>query len=224
MKLLHARLGGWTATFRLPLIYSGTGLTAPVPPFSTLLGLIGNLAGREIAPDETRIGYVFRSNGTAYDLETTRRLEMDKKSGRLKAQSVPGIARRQFHVRPSLDLYLDNLALREAFESPQNAPCLGRSQDLAWITQIEEVEAEACESGTVRGTLVPFPQAGASGVILALPDYLINNRRGYTREVGRVSKFLAVRYENPAPVERADLYRLNDAKDGSVIYLRSLVA
>ena len=224
MKLLHARLEGWTATFRLPLIYSGTGLTAPVPPFSTLLGLIGNLAGREIAPDETRIGYVFRSNGTAYDLETTRRLEMDKKSGRLKGQSVPGIARRQFHIRPTLDLYLDDLALSEAFESPQNAPCLGRSQDLAWITRVEQVEAEPRGSGTVRGTLVPFPQAGASGMILALPDYLINNRRGYTREVGRVSKFLAVRYENPALVERADLYRLNDAKDGSVIYLRSLVA
>src|ERR1044072_4487492 len=99
MKLLHVRLEGWTATFRLPLIYSGTGLTAPVPPFSTLLGLVGNLAGREIAAYETRIGYVFRSSGTAYDLETTRRLEMDKKSGRLKAQNVPGIARRQFHVR-----------------------------------------------------------------------------------------------------------------------------
>jgi CRISPR-associated protein Cas5t len=78
MKLLHARLEGWTATFRLPLIYSGTGLTAPLPPYSTILGLIGNLAGRQIAPNETRIGYIFRSRGTSYDLETSRRLEMDK--------------------------------------------------------------------------------------------------------------------------------------------------
>jgi hypothetical protein len=77
----------------------------------------------------------------------------------------------------------------------------------------------------VRGTLVPFPQAGASGVILVLPDYLHNNRRGYTREVGRVSKFLAVRYENPAPIKRADLYRVNNSNDDDgVIYMRSLVA
>ena len=46
MKLLHAKIVGWTATFRMPLLYSGTGLTAPVPPYSTILGFIGNLAAR----------------------------------------------------------------------------------------------------------------------------------------------------------------------------------
>ncbi len=70
MKLLHAKIRGWTATFRLPLLYSGTGLTAPVPPYSTLLGFIGNLAAREIKPNETRIGYVFRSAGLAIDMES----------------------------------------------------------------------------------------------------------------------------------------------------------
>lgn len=222
MRLLHVRLEGWTATFRLPLIYSGTALTAPVPPYSTLLGLIGNLAAREIAPDETRIGYTFRSAGTSYDLETTRRLELDK-SGRLKAQRVPGIATRQFHVRPKLDLYLDNLSLREAFESPANAPCLGRSQDVAWISKPEEIEAEACDEGDVRGTLVPFPQPGASGQILNLPDYFINDERGYTRRTGRMTKFLAVRYENPARIKRAGLFRIADAEGSRAVYLHSCV-
>ena len=222
MRLLHARLAGWTATFRLPLIYSGTGLTAPAPPYSTLLGLVGSLAGRELAPDETRIGYVFRSTGTAYDLETTRRLELDK-GGRLKAQSVPGIAKRQFLVNPVLDLYLDNLSLREAFERPANAPCLGRSQDLAWIQRVEEVEAEPRERGVVRGTLVPFPQPGASGLLLALPDYFDNGDRGHTRAVGRMQKFLAVRYENPAEIERDGLFHVLGTGEGEAIYLRSLV-
>lgn len=223
MKFLHVRLEGWTATFRLPLIYSGTALTAPVPPYSTLLGLIGNLAAREIAPDETRIGYIFSSAGTSYDLETTRRLELDKKSGRLKSQSVPGIATRQFHVRPTLDLYLDNLDLREAFESPANAPCLGRSQDVAWIKHLEEVEAESCAEGDVRGTLVPFPQPGASGQILNLPDYFINNQRGYTRRTGRMTKFLAVRYETPARITREDLIKIKGVNGDEVIYLHSCV-
>lgn len=220
MRLLHARLEGWTATFRLPLIYSGTGLTAPMPPYSTLLGLIGNLAGRPIAPDETRIGYVFRSAGTSYDLETTRRLEMQK-DGRLKTQPVPGIAKRQFHVRPILELYLDNLTLREAFESPANVPCMGRSQDLAWITKVEEVEAEPRGEGVVRGTLIPFPQPGATGIILPLPDYLINDQMGYTREAGRISKFQSVRHENPALITRADLFHVG-GDTNEVIYLRAL--
>lgn len=223
MKLLHICLEGWTATFRLPLIYSGTALSAPVPPYSTLLGLIGNLAGRAIAPDETRIGYTFRSAGTSYDLETTRRLELDKQ-GRLKAQRVPGIAKRQFHVRPTLDLYLDNLELRSAFDFPANAPCLGRSQDVAWITDVKEIEVEPRSEGTVRGTLIPFPQAGASGQILNLPDYFVNDQRGYTRQTGRTTKFLAVRYENPAHIKRADLFKPSATSGDEVIYLRSCIA
>lgn len=223
MKLLHVRFEAWTATFRLPLIYSGTSLSAPVPPYSTLLGLIGNLAAREIAPDETRIGYVFRSTGTSYDLETTRRLELDKNTQRLKSQRVPGIATRQFHVRPTLDLYLDNLELRRAFESPANAPCLGRSQDVAWITRVEEVEAEPSTEGVIRGTLIPFPQSGASGQILNLPDYFINNQCGYTRQTGRTTKFLAVRYENPANIACSDLFRITGGTSNDVIYLRSCV-
>lgn len=220
MKLLHVRLEGWTAAFRLPLIYSGTALTAPVPPYSTLLGFIGNLAAREIAPDETRIGYVFKSAGTAYDLETTRRLELDK-NGRLKSKRVPGIAKRQFHIRPELDLYLDNLSFREFFEQSQNAACLGRSQDVAWVKSIAEVEAESCAEGVVRGTLIPFPQSGANGQILNLPDYFHNNERGYTRRIGRMAKFLAVRYENPSKIKREDLFRVRTKNGEQTIYLRS---
>lgn len=223
MQLLHVRLEGWTATFRLPLIYSGTGLTSPVPPYSTLLGLIGALAGREIQPDETRIGYVFRSYGVGFDLETTRRLELSKE-GKLKPQKVPGIARRQFHTRPTLDLYLDNVEFRQFFDYPANPPCLGRSQDLAWITSVREVEAEHCSSGVIRGTLIPFPQPGATGVILPLPDYLRNDRTGFTREVGRITKYQAVRYDAPAQITRPDLFRVEGLPEEEAVYLRSLTA
>jgi len=173
MKLLHIRLVGWTATFRLPLIYSGTALTAPLPPYSTLLGMIGNMAAREIQPDETRIGFTFQSSGTALDLETSRRLMMSK-TGKLKAQTDTGIIKREFHINPILNLYLDNLNFREYFENARNAPCFGRSQDLAWVTKIEELEAESCYKGEIRGTLMPFPQSGVSGQILNLPNYFVN--------------------------------------------------
>ncbi len=222
MKLLHIRLVGWTATFRLPLIYSGTALTAPLPPYSTLLGMIGNMAAREIQPDETRVGFVFQSSGTALDLETSQRLMMSK-TGKLKAQNDTGIIKRQFHINPVLDLYLDNPNFREYFENPRNTPCFGRSQDLAWVTKIQEIEVESSPEGEIRGTLVPFPQNGASGQILNLPNYFVNDDLGYTRSIGKSSKFVAVRYENPSFIEAENLFKLIGAKTNEAIYLRSLV-
>ena len=125
VKLLRVRIRGWTATFRLPLLYTGTGLTAPVPAYSTLLGLIGSVAGREIQPTETRIGYEFRSEGLALDLERTQRLMMNIKTRQLRPQPERGIAKRQFHVRPQLDLYLDNLAFRLSLNRRKTPPALG---------------------------------------------------------------------------------------------------
>ncbi|MDQ3178922.1 MAG: CRISPR-associated protein Cas5 [Acidobacteriota bacterium] len=221
MKLLHIRLVGWTATFRLPLIYSGTALTAPLPPYSTLLGMIGNMAAREIQPDETRIGFTFQSSGTALDLETSQRLMM-LKSGKLKPQSETGIIKRQFHINPILDLYLNNLSFRKYFENARNAPCFGRSQDLAWVTKIKEIEAESCSEGEIRGTLMPFPQDGVSGQILNLPNYFVNNDLGYTRSIGKSSKFVAVRYDNPSFIEAENLVKINGISNDDTIYLRSL--
>ncbi len=217
MKLLHTRLSGWTATFRLPMFYTGTGLSSPLPPYSTILGLLGNLAGRVVEPYETHIGYRFQSTGSDFDLETVRRLKMEK--GRLREQPDRNIAKRQFLVRPQLDLYLDNIeTFRPVLENPANVPCLGRSQDLAWIEMIEEVEAEQVAEGSIQGTLLPFPQPDASGLILVLPDYFDNAADGYTRNIGKMRSFQAVL--SPAHIRRDDLYRLSLA--GECIYLHQL--
>jgi CRISPR-associated protein Cas5t len=221
VKLLHVRIKGWTATFRLPLLYTGTGLTAPVPPYSTLLGLIGSLASREIQPHEARIGYEFRSEGLALDLERTQRLMMNIRTRRLRPHPERGIAKRQFHVRPELDLYLDNLAFRSVFESPQNLPCLGRSQDVGWITSVEILNAEPVEEGIVRGTLIPFPESSAGGIILRLPEYFSNTDSGYTRRIGKLGMYQAIRHETPARVRREGLVRVEGMLDQHAIYLHA---
>lgn len=218
MKLLHAKIVGWTATFRMPLLYSGTGLTAPVPPYSTLLGFIGNLAAREIKPHETRIGYVFKSSGTAIDMETTQRLRM---AGNNLRPQEKGIVKRQFHLNPTLDIYLDNLDFREFFDNPRNTPSLGRSQDLVWIEKTEIVEAERSNEAKIGGTLLPFPQSDASGQILNLPEYFFNDERGYTRRTGKTSKFVAVKFENALNISRDNLFKINDSE--AAIYLHSIV-
>ena len=219
MKLLHAKIVGWTATFRMPLLYSGTGLTAPVPPYSTLLGFIGNLAAREIKPHETRIGYIFKSSGLAIDMETTQRLKMSG-GGKLSPQEK-GIVKRQFHLNPTLDIYLDNLDFQDFFEKPRNTPALGRSQDLVWIEKTEIVEAESIGEAKIGGTLLPFPQNDVGGQILNLPEYFFNDERGFTRRTGKTSKFVAVKYENASNISRDNLFKLNDSE--TAIYLHSII-
>ena len=222
-RLLHVCIRGWTATFRLPLLYSGTGLSSPVPPYSTLLGMMGRIAGRELAPDVTRIGYVFKSESSAIDLETTKRFSTTDK-GQLVPNTAKGdgIAKRQFLVNPKLDLYLDNLSLRPIFEHPANIPTLGRSQDLCWVESIAEMDAEPITSGIIRGSLIRFPAEGASGIILLLPDRFDNSDLGYARETGRLSKYQAVRYEMPSRnVKCADLYKVPDREEA--VFLNSLV-
>jgi CRISPR-associated Cas5-like protein len=222
LKLLHIQICGWTATFRLPLLYSGTGLTSPLPPYSTLLGLLGALAGREITPNETRIGFVFRSHGTAIDRESLKRLRIDN-AGRLGIQPKPNNRMNQFHICPRLDLYLDNTDFRHFFDKPCNPPCLGRSQDVAWIKRVREVEAAPVQQGEIRGTLVPFPQSGASGQILVLPDYFDNNRNGYTRTIGMLNRYLAIKWETPARVAGVrDGELLNLPVAGETVYMHQL--
>lgn len=224
MKLLRVQIQGWTATFRLPLLYTGTSLSAPVPPYSTLLGLIGSVAGREIRPDETRIGYEFNSEGVALDLERTQRLKMTRtvKARRLSPQPQSGVAKRQFHIYPQLDLYLDNVEFRTVFESPKNTPCLGRSQDVAWVTSVDVLDAESVPAGVVRGTLIPYPQPEAGGLILRLPDFFENADTGYTRRIGKLGMYQVSKHDAPTRIRREGLVRVEGSPDDNVIYLHTL--
>ncbi len=198
-KLLYVHIKGWTATFRLPLLYSGTGLTSPVPPYSTLIGMMGCMASQDLSPYVVgKVGYIFRSDSKAIDLETTKRLSMNEK-GALgpNTRKGDGIAKREFHINPELHLYLENLQLRQFFEEPQNIPTLGRSQDICWVESVKEVHCEEQTEGSVRGTLVPFPTNGATGLILLLPDWFDNTKTGFTRSIGKLNKYQAVKNETP---------------------------
>jgi hypothetical protein len=46
---------------------------------------------------------------------------------------------------------------------------------------VEIFNAEPVEEGIVRGTLIPFPEPNAGGIILRLPEYFSNTDTGYTR-------------------------------------------
>ena len=157
-------------------------MSTPVPPYSTILGLISACAGRIIRPKDTRVGFEFSSVGADRELERTNRLQY--KGGVLAPhREGQSIMFRQVHFFPTLDLFVTNLDLREAFESPVSTPCLGRSQDVAWINSVQEIELSTVPEGNIGATLLPRPYP-IRGLILRLPEWMENDRLGYVRKKG----------------------------------------
>src|SRR4051794_19205821 len=118
MQALHVQIEAFSASYSYPFLKSGTQLTLPAPPFSSILGNLSACSGRQVGPAETLIGFEFESNGRAIDLERTRRLQTDKKYGRLSENPERGVAKREFHVGPRLDLYISEMRFEQAFYHP----------------------------------------------------------------------------------------------------------
>jgi CRISPR-associated protein Cas5t len=220
VEALHVTFEAYTATFKVPFINTGTAISAPVPSYSTIVGLISCCAGRYIDKDETLIGFKYTYKGKGRDLETTRRLEMDQK-GRLKKNPELGIATREFHVNPRLDLYLSNIEFERYFKSPIGVPTLGRSQDIAWITNIERVAMEKVSAGRIKPTLIPFPCAQIGGRLIRYCDYYINDMTGYLRQPDEMILYQVVpETVDGVYITRDNLYKLGDSDE--VIYMHAL--
>lgn len=59
MKVYRVKLTSWTASFRFPNIISGYQPTLPVPPISTVLGILNACAGTYLEYGKLDIGYYF---------------------------------------------------------------------------------------------------------------------------------------------------------------------
>jgi len=220
---LHVRLGGFSASFRHPLIVSGTQISTPVPAYSQVLGMISACAGRVVSPRETRIGFEMHCRSHSLELERTVRWQADKQ-GRLKRhRKGQSVRHRQVYWLPAMDLYVTNRSLRTAFEGPIATPRFGRSQDIAWIEWCREVELSPVESGALGPTLIPCPQLGVGGLIVSLPEWFDNSSHGRPRLSGPFGRYHAmsstggdIRYN----IQRADLFRSSDAqRTEDVVYL-----
>jgi CRISPR-associated protein Cas5t len=220
---LHVRMSAYTASFRHPLIISGTQLTTPMPALSNLLGVMSACAGRAVSPSETRIGFEFRTDNTFLEIERTVRFQMDK-LGRLRPHAKgQGLVNRQVHSKPQLDLFVTNVDLRAVFERPAATPWFGRSQDIAWIEFVRDVELTETASGAIGPTLVPFAADGPPGLIMQLPEWFENSTEGQPRVAGPFRKFHAmwphfVDFRFAASM--ANLFHPSDAEGAEdVIYL-----
>jgi CRISPR-associated protein Cas5t len=187
---VHVHIEGYTAFFRIVWSISGTQLTVPCPPYSTLLGLISCCAGKVVTPEVTRIGYEFTSVSENEELERTDRFEYS--NGRLKAHTGGKyIVKRRVLYKPKLDLYVTNLSLEDVFKHPVGTPKLGRSQDLCWITKVEPVTLTLVSSGLIGKTMIRSDSLDryVSAELISCVEAFDNYETGYLRKVRTKSLF-----------------------------------
>jgi len=200
MKAYRIKITAWTSSFRYPNILSGFQPTLPVPPVSTVLGIINACAGAYLSYDEVSLGYYFEYGAKSVDLETIYQVELDNK-GVPKNQMKSNVIRREFLYDTRLYVYLFDPQLAAYFRSPVYPLLLGRSSDLATIEAIEEVELEESREATkIKGQLVPFKDYHLPGLIQALPKYFTNEipRNNIGTEAYSVISFDAL--DVPTPI------------------------
>ncbi|WP_459202220.1 CRISPR-associated protein Cas5 [Methanococcus sp. CF] len=221
MKALHISFEGFTSTFKHPNINANNTLCAPVPSYSTIVGLISCCLGRPLKIDETRIGFKYEYGGKGDDLESLSRLKITD-TGNLTKDPKPGITNREFHVNPVLDIYLTNLELKSCFLSPVGVPVLGRSQDISWITKIEEIEIEPVDEGLIKPTLIPYPCTDIGGRLIRYVDYYDTEITGNIRKpaVPPILYQIVPNSKEGILIKRDNLYTINNCDE--VIYLHKL--
>lgn len=167
--MIRVKLKSWAASFRYPTFQSGYQPTLPVPPLSTIQGVLSATKGEIISFSEVPfVGYVFISEGKGVDLE------------RIYALGKPetDVMKREVLLDNTLYLYLPD-EWEKYFKKPKFQLLLGRSSDIATVEEIKQIELEKCENVPVGGTIVPV-SAGLPGIIHALPmefDYSTIPRR-----------------------------------------------
>ncbi len=164
MRVLRVSLSSWTASFRHPSFMIGFQPTLPVPPLSTMFGLVSAAKGEYVNLSHTPIGYSFSYEGKGIDLE--RIFEIGP--GLIPKTNI---LRREFLYNTRLTLYLD-LNFKDSFQKPKYPLLMGRSSDLVRIDEIKEVDVKEQSGGHIGpGIFSSFPEGCKQMVICALPVY-----------------------------------------------------
>jgi len=166
MKVARIYIRGWTASFRYPAFISGFQPTLPVPPLSTIYGLLSAAKGELIRPSDTKVGFVFQSQGRAVDLEAIYELHDTP----LRANT--NVVKRELLYEPELFLYVGDIAFVDHFRPPCYPLLLGRSTELAMVVKSEPFELEERSNVRIGGSIFPFnADSRVTGILQALPTH-----------------------------------------------------
>lgn len=183
MHVLRVEIEAPTASFRYPHFMVGRHPTFPMPPPATLYGLVCAAVGDLLPPDSLQLGYGFTVQAEAHDLEHLH--SISPKGGRTvftfgggrfphNTDGTVTPTTRDFLFGAKLTLYLNRPELGGAFRCPHYALSLGRSQDLATVVSVAEVELEPEKRGYLEHTLLPAEERLwiGRGVVLTLPRFV----------------------------------------------------
>lgn len=166
MIAYRIKITSWTASFRYPNLISGYQPSLVVPPLSTIYGLISAAAGKYVCAYDMPAGYVFNFETQTIELETI--YQFSAKSTRLSTKS--NVIRRQILFDNSLWLYLTDAEAARSFLNPHFQLLLGRSNDLASVESVEEIELQSVKTlEKLKGTTVPMRGIPMAAPIQALP-------------------------------------------------------
>lgn len=174
------KIDSWISSFRYPKFQHGFQPTLPVPPPSTVLGLISAVKGEIISPDDLSFGYLFFYSAKGVDLEKVYELG--------KGRINPNVLKREFLYQCSLYLYIDQCELRDFFRRPHYQLLLGRSTDLAVVSATKIVDLEKEAPVQLGHTVMPL-YSGAAGIVQPLP---VSFSKTIPREIEIMRPFIVV--------------------------------
>lgn len=179
MRVAKVVLEALTASFRYPHFIWGTHPTYDLPPPATLYGLLCAAAGRWLEPAGIRVGLAFTAAGKGTDVEHIHAIEpgggQRQGAGGTWPVNVAGTVnplQREFFLFPTLTLYLYPAHLGEHFRRPRLPLALGRSQDLAAVTEVRLLDLQPAASAYYAHTLLPRGWRRGRGVAMAMPRFI----------------------------------------------------
>lgn len=217
IRAVRIVLMAYTASFRVPH-FVGHQLTLPVPPLSTIFGLLSAATGKWIMPDEVEwLAYrcTYESRGT--DLEAIFTVERAKPgdSARFVTRNV---IQREFLSMPNLTLYLPP-NWENAFRQPRYTLLLGRTQDVAGVISTSLTELQPINAGVVSGVLLPFELVALNNVSAWLQKLPIAFTDEPQRKPTRMHLFGIVDAHRPAELRNGNGWLVQDTQDGTTLVL-----
>ncbi len=221
LKGVRVELIAYTASFRVPS-FVGHQLTLPVPPLSTIYGLLSAAAGHWVLPEEVAwLAFRCDYQSKAIDLEAIYQFERSDESALPTPKPYPKtrtVLKREFLTMPHLTLYLPS-EWAAPFLRPHYTLLLGRTQDVASAESIVPVTLQPVDAGEVSGVLLPLElvvQNNAPAWLHNLPIALTDEPR--RRLLGMKVFGIVDAHRRPVSL-RAPNWLVRDPHDGRVVPL-----
>jgi CRISPR-associated protein Cas5t len=217
LEAVRVVLTAYTASFRFPH-FVGHQLTLPVPPLSTIYGLISAAAGRWVKPSEVEwLAYRCEYEGKGMDMEAIWTVERRKphESARFETRNI---IQREFLAMPCLTLYLP-LGWTEVFRRPRYTLLLGRTQDVATVESLQPTNLEFVGSGIVSGVLLPLELVMRNNVSVWLHSLPVAFTDEPQRRPLRVQVFGIVDARRGGEISGADGWLVRDTQSGVILPL-----